>query len=645
MNRFLIVGAALGAALSLAGTAKLAAAAEDGRAAAPDSLADAYRLEALVVSGEPPAGLGMTAAWRAGALAEMGGADAADLLRRDAALVVSSGAKAETETRLRGFPARATLILIDGRPVNPGYYGKVDLSMVDASALAAVQIVKGPASSSWGPNALGGVVNLVTRSAFDAPGFRSSVRLGDNGHRRFSAGHGFRRGSIGIALHGYDHRRDAVRLSRDFEPTSLEEGPTRTGSGFAKTGGGLKASWERTDRDVYTATVDYHWSRRDVPPTIYAWDAPTWRRFPNWSRFGASLNNQRRLGHGLELTTILHADGQDDRLIDYRDRTLSEDAINWDSQLRNRALGGSVHLGGASGDRHRYRLGLTGKHDQLRKQPDIGEPWSRHRILTGSLHGEHRWQARPTLALTGSLQATSFGSDAREGVEVALSPLVSCRWTPLAHTAAWLTWARARRYPTLHMLYSETSGNVDLRPERADRWEAGVERRLLARGGVRLSAAAAWFHDDLVDLIDRPARSQRFDNVAEATLSGVEATLSAALGSIAALEVGALWLDRGATTAVMLRGVPPLRVNMALTVRATSGTTARYDVTLQDERTTHVADRRLAAHSLHQASIRQRVSRGLTLHLEVFNLTDLAYEDELGYPAPGRTVSLGLDWR
>jgi len=633
------------AALALGGLGPASALAASLTAAAPDSFNTPYRLEEVVVYGEQLQGLGMITELRGDELTGRGGSDAAHLLRLDPALAVTSGAKAETETRLRGMPAHATLILIDGRPVNPGYYGKVDLSMIAASNLAAVQIIKGPASAAYGPNAMGGVINIITRSGFDAPGTHLGARFGGHGARYLTLGHALRQGALGLAVHVYEERRDGFRLSGDFPPTSLEDGGLRTGSAYHKAGAGLKAGFERSDHDIYTLTLDYHWSRREIPPTIYGWESPTWRRFPRWMRYGASLNNQRRLGRALELTTVLHADGQQDRLIDYLDPSLDEAAINWDSRLQNRSLGGSLHLSGTSGLHHRFRTGLTYKHDVMNKQPEADASWTRHTLGTGSLFLEDRFTPGAALALTGSLQTSWHTTTARPETRLALSPALALRWHPLRGAAVRAAYSHATRYPTMHALFSQTSGNPDLRPETASKYEVGLEHRFVDHTDRRLTVEVAWFRSDLTDLIDRPARSQQFRNVSAATLTGIETAVRASLARQLAIEIGHVWIDRQASTDEIMRELPPHRLSLGLTADTSFGLRLRYDLTAQDERTTHVPERTHLAFQTHNLTVRQRLDRQLTLHFEAINLTDVHYEEELGYPAPGRTFSLGLDWR
>jgi outer membrane receptor protein involved in Fe transport len=68
---------------------------------------------------------------------------------------------------MRGFSGRGgqsrTLILLDGQPLNDSYTGAVNWSMLPVSEFERVEVVRGPFSSLYGGNAMGGVINLITR--------------------------------------------------------------------------------------------------------------------------------------------------------------------------------------------------------------------------------------------------------------------------------------------------------------------------------------------------------------------------------------------------------------------------------------------------------------------------------------------------
>jgi outer membrane cobalamin receptor len=91
---------------------------------------------------------------------------------------------------LRGFDARATLILIDGRRVapyptgnNPGLVNVmfVDLNSIPAAAIDSIEILKDGASTTYGADAVAGVVNIKLRHDYQN-GAEASVQYGNTEH-------------------------------------------------------------------------------------------------------------------------------------------------------------------------------------------------------------------------------------------------------------------------------------------------------------------------------------------------------------------------------------------------------------------------------------------------------------------------------
>jgi len=64
---------------------------------------------------------------------------------------------------IRGSSPEQVLVMIDGRPANDPQTGKIDLGLIPASIIEKVEIYRGPASAIYGANALGGVVNIITK--------------------------------------------------------------------------------------------------------------------------------------------------------------------------------------------------------------------------------------------------------------------------------------------------------------------------------------------------------------------------------------------------------------------------------------------------------------------------------------------------
>src|SRR5262249_20998284 len=79
----------------------------------------------------------------------------------------------------RGEVAAPFLLMVDGQPVNSLHYLDVDvpLTSLPLSAIERVEIVQGPASSVYGPNAFMGVINVITVSDVADDGLTEHVRL------------------------------------------------------------------------------------------------------------------------------------------------------------------------------------------------------------------------------------------------------------------------------------------------------------------------------------------------------------------------------------------------------------------------------------------------------------------------------------
>jgi outer membrane receptor protein involved in Fe transport len=111
---------------------------------------------------------------------------------------------------LRGLGADSTLTLMNGNRRAAGSSGRiVDISAIPLSAIERVEIVTGGRSAIYGADAVGGVVNFVTRRDFDGIAAQSSYGFADKGGERTQAnvvgGVSGTRGGFVIA---YDYRQD-----------------------------------------------------------------------------------------------------------------------------------------------------------------------------------------------------------------------------------------------------------------------------------------------------------------------------------------------------------------------------------------------------------------------------------------------------
>lgn len=101
---------------------------------------------------------------------------------------------ATTSVRLRGFNGdQYTLILLDGQPLNDAYTGGLDWGSLPVGNIERIEVIRGAASALYGGNAMGGVINIITRTP-GKPELEASGGYGTNDTWRYrlSAGNRFR---------------------------------------------------------------------------------------------------------------------------------------------------------------------------------------------------------------------------------------------------------------------------------------------------------------------------------------------------------------------------------------------------------------------------------------------------------------------
>ncbi|QQV78084.1 TonB-dependent receptor [Sphingomonas aliaeris] len=137
---------------------------------------------------------------------------------------VTNGGPGANTLSLRGLGAERTLVLLNGRRVAPagsrGSVGSADLNVLPTSMIDRVEILKSGASSVYGSDAVGGVVNIITRNKVDGltlEGQHNITQDGGGESRRYSAVAGFNSDRFHVSGSIEYLRREELTLGdRDF---------------------------------------------------------------------------------------------------------------------------------------------------------------------------------------------------------------------------------------------------------------------------------------------------------------------------------------------------------------------------------------------------------------------------------------------
>jgi len=155
------------------------------------------------------------------------------------------GATAGVATvNLRGFGAARTLVLFNGRRLAPSVSGAaagaVDVNLIPTSAIGRIEVLKDGAAATYGSDAVGGVVNFISRTNLDGLELTGDYAYidGAKGDYNLAAAWGrkFDRGNV-LLTAGYRRRSELRLTDRDWAIRPFAENPFGGWSGSSNPGG------------------------------------------------------------------------------------------------------------------------------------------------------------------------------------------------------------------------------------------------------------------------------------------------------------------------------------------------------------------------------------------------------------------------
>ncbi len=168
-------------------------------------------------------------------ISDMGAETLHQVLTEAQSVNLESVSGRQSTARLRGLSSSNTLVMIDGMRLPSGFQDKVDLGEIPSGSIERIEIVRGPASALYGSDAIGGVINVITRKPSEEPEAWFSTRYGSNTEGEaeetsFDAGVSGRSGDIGYVITGSfaDKGRVDENLSDGF--TDADDKNIKAGS-------------------------------------------------------------------------------------------------------------------------------------------------------------------------------------------------------------------------------------------------------------------------------------------------------------------------------------------------------------------------------------------------------------------------------
>ena len=420
--------------------------------------------------------------------------NAADALRSLPGVAVNrqGGAGSITQVRIRGAEANHTLVLIDGIEANNTADGEFDFSNLSAEDIERIEVIRGPMSSLHGSNAVGGVINIITRRGggpmtvsvrTEAGSFASNdvaVRLSG----------GSDRGNLSIA---YEHRRtdgfNIAPVGNEKDGSELNTLSLRAGVKLMENMAldvSLRNMEKRADRDGFgdfSAPVNSLAQAFDDRSTLANHVFLAGANL-KWDTFGGALSHEFRANYNGTTTQ------DSDRTFFSESKNISTtDTFAYLSTYRldTPAIWGKHSLSGL----------VERQDEQFTPEGSFADGRTRDRGRL-SFAGEWRGGFAERLFLTAGIRHDDNQEfrDITTWRVAASLPLTELGLRPHASVGT------AVKLPTMFEQFGTDqffTPNPDLKPEQSFGWDAGIEFTL---PGGRATLDVTYFNTDLTDKID-----------------------------------------------------------------------------------------------------------------------------------------------
>ena len=578
---------------------------------------------------------------------------ATELLLRTPGISMSrnGGYGTATSLRIRGAESEQTVVVIDGVKLNDpsstgGGYNFANLLIGDAQR---IEVLRGPQSTLWGSQAIGGVVNIVTASPQAPIEGSFDIEGGSRDTVSARAALGGVSGPLSWRIGGQSFTTEGISAIAPAFGGGERDGYTnRNVAGRAELALGANASID----------LRGYYSTGRVEIDGFSGDAPDYshnREFVGYAGLNFALLDGRlrnRIAYNytdtdrdsyspeLEQPLSFEAAGKNRRfeyqgIFDLSDRISATFGVeNERSRFKSRSPSGS--LSDPLPDFVRGKAEITSVYGQLTVRPLDGLT-----INGGVRHDDHNRYGGRTLFSAGGI------------------------WTLPSGTTLRASYGEGFKAPSLYQLFSEY-GNVNLDPERAHGWEAGAQQAFF---GDMLTIGATYFERTTTGQIiyngcdvgttdplcvvpgtDTP-RWGYYLNVARAEAHGVEADAAFRLGGLT-LDGNYSWTvaeDRSAGTANEGNWLPRRPRHLAnaslsydFAFGLTLGSAVRWAGKSYDNASNAT---RLDDYTLVDLRAEYRLSESLRLFARAENVFDEQYMTAYRYGTLGRSIYAGIRGR
>ena len=433
---------------------------------------------------------------------------------------------------IRGSNTNQVLILLDGKPINNLGSGGFDLSEIPSNNIERIEVLPGGGSTLYGSGAIGGVINVITRRPTEKATTEVKGSIGSYGLNQQSIQTSGKSGNIGWVL-GYN--RTQAEYDYPFSiPEANFEG-TRENNDVIANNFNIKLQADINERNSITLSALYLGKEQGVPGGVPIPEPEFGQGF-----FNSLTDNNRKytdqvltdltwnakLGNGKDslLTARVYADFLNTR---FENLTLPVSSQRrFDNQQNsygvqvNHSWKFAQNQALVYGFDYRYVEAKNSTFNFFTNENTVSYDDS---ISQGAIFARYEIDVTPSFHMNFGLRQ-DFNSLSNSSFT---SPSVGAKLAVSNSTTIRANYMRNFQAPTLSNLFFRSStfvGNPDLKPEKGNSFDIGIDQKLGKFGLLRLT----YFNNRISDLISFRFASpvSTLENIGLVRTEGLEASLN-----------------------------------------------------------------------------------------------------------------------
>lgn len=453
-----------------------------------------------------------------------------------AALSTSITTKGAYNIVMNGLRNKQILILVDGKRLAGDVGGDNDLERIDMSNIKRIEVVKGGASSLYGSEAMGGVINIITNTPQSSMDIVSATRISKYGQFNQNVNVGFKVGKV-MSQTTYQRRQtegwqlspyEIKSLSKPTRDTLVETGKQAMAAYHSNTVS-QKFMYNPTKRSsIYTKGV-YFDKKTDRPYADYAYDM-------FYKDYNFALGGDYHFRKHINYITFDSYFDNYEYYKDYLKKSGKFEAGDRDLTKRQRLFNTTLKGVFSVGENHKLNTGLDFMNEYMKNPESLAESKSAY---TMALYAQDEMKVIERLSIVAGFRLLHH-----ETFKNKFTPKASVMYA-LDHFNFRASYAMGFRAPNLQELYYDkisgsmvSQGNINLKPERSNYFSLNTEYI-----SDHFTFSVTGYINNIKDIIDRQLQPltpedeaggvktrYMYNNVSKARTQGVDVAINTFLG-------------------------------------------------------------------------------------------------------------------